>query len=131
MLSYIIKRILWIIPVLIGVTIVVFTILYFAPGDPALLALGDGATPEALEAYREQLGINGGYFERLGRYLVGLVKGDLGLSFRSRTPVAAELAKRFAVTFEMSMWSIVLGIILGVFFGVISALKQYSVWDIL
>lgn len=131
MLLYIIKRILWIIPVLIGVTVVVFTILYFAPGDPALLALGDGATPQALQAYRQQLGIDGSYPERLGRYLTGILKGDLGLSFRSRTPVAAELAKRFYITFQMSMWSIVLGIVLGVFFGIISAVRQYSVWDLL
>ena len=87
MLKYIIKRILWIIPILIGVTIVVFTILYFAPGDPAYLALGDNATPEAVEAYRIEMGINGSYWEQLGRVLLGLVQGDLGTSFRSRTPV--------------------------------------------
>ena len=63
MLKYIIKRILWIIPILIGVTIVVFTILYFSPGDPAYLALGDNATPEAVEAYRIEMGINGTYWE--------------------------------------------------------------------
>ena len=72
MLKYIIKRILWIIPILIGVTIVVFTILYFSPGDPAYLALGDNATPEAVEAYRIEMGINGTYWERLGRTLLGL-----------------------------------------------------------
>ena len=74
MLKYIIKRILWIIPILIGVTIVVFTILYFAPGDPAYLALGDNATPEAVEAYRIEMGINGSYWEQLGRVLLGLVR---------------------------------------------------------
>ncbi|MFR2752620.1 MAG: hypothetical protein ACLTAZ_10605 [Dysosmobacter welbionis] len=78
MLKYIIKRILWIIPILIGVTIVVFTILYFSPGDPAYLALGDNATPEAVEAYRIEMGINGTYWERLGRTLLGLFQGDLG-----------------------------------------------------
>jgi len=67
MLKYILKRLLWIIPVLIGVAIIVFTILYFSPGDPAVLALGDNATPEAIEAYRVELGINGTYWERLGR----------------------------------------------------------------
>ena len=75
MLKYIIKRILWIIPILIGVTIVVFTILYFSPGDPAYLALGDNATPEAVEAYRIEMGINGTYWERLGRTLLGLFQG--------------------------------------------------------
>ena len=131
MLKYIIKRLLWIIPVLFGVAIVVFTILYFSPGDPAYLALGDNATPEAVEAYRVEMGIDGTYWERLGRLLTGMLHGDLGLSFRSKTPVMDELLVRFKVTFNISAWSIVLGIILGLFFGIVSALKQNSIWDTL
>ena len=131
MLKYIIKRLLWIIPVLIGVTIIVFTILYFSPGDPAYLALGDNATPEAVEAYRIEMGINGTYWERLGRTLTGLFHGDLGLSYRSRTPVMDELLVRFKVTFNISAWSIILGILLGIFFGIVSALKQNTIWDTL
>lgn len=129
MLKYIVKRLLWIIPVLIGVTIIVFTILYFSPGDPAYLALGDNATPEAVEAYHIEMGINGTYWERLGRTLLGLLKGDLGLSYRSRTPVMNELLVRFGVTFNISAWSIIIGIILGIFFGIVSALKQNTIWD--
>lgn len=131
MLKYIIKRLLWIIPVLFGVAIVVFTILYFSPGDPAYLALGDNATPEAVEAYRVEMGIDGTYWERLGRLLTGMLHGDRGLSFRSKTPVMDELLVRFKVTFNISAWSIVLGIILGIFFGIVSALKQNSIWDTL
>ncbi len=131
MLSYILKRLLWIIPILYGVSIVVFTILYFAPGDPALLALGDGATREALEAYRTDLGISGSFIERLGTYLINISQGDLGLSYRSRTPVIIELASRFLVTLNISTWSIVLGIFLGLLFGIISALKRNTVWDTL
>ena len=131
MLKYIIKRLLWIIPVLFGVAIVVFTILYFSPGDPAYLALGDNATPEAVEAYRVEMGIDGTYWERLGRLLTGMLHGDLGLSFRSKTPVMDELLVRFKVTFNISAWSIVLVIILGIFFGIVSALKQNSIWDTL
>lgn len=131
MLKYIIKRLLWIIPVLFGVAIVVFTILYFSPGDPAYLALGDNATPEAVEAYRVEMGIDGTYWERLGRLLTGMLHGDLGPSFRSKTPVMDELLVRFKVTFNISAWSIVLGIILGIFFGIVSALKQNSIWDTL
>ena len=76
-----------------------------------------------------EMGINGTYWERLGRTLGGLLKGDLGLSYRSRTPVLNELLVRFKVTFNISAWSIVLGIILGIFFGIISALKQNTLWD--
>ena len=114
---------------MIGVTVLVFTILYFSPGDPAYLALGDNATPEAVEAYRIEMGINGTYWERLGRTLMGLLQGDLGLSYRSRTPVLDELIVRFKVTFNISAWSILLGILLGIFFGIVSALKQNTVWD--
>ena len=114
---------------MIGVTIVVFTILYFSPGDPAYLALGDNATPEAVEAYRIEMGINGTYWERLGRTLLGLFQGDLGISYRSRTPVLNELLVRFSVTFNISAWSIVLGIILGIFFGIVAALKQNTILD--
>lgn len=130
MLKYIIKRLLWIIPVLFGVAIVVFTILYFSPGDPAYLALGDNATPEAVEAYRIEMGIDGTYWERLGRLLTGMLHGDLGLS-SAPNAVMDELLVRFKVTFNISAWSIVLGIILGIFFGIVSALKQNSIWDTL
>ena len=112
MLKYIIKRIL-------------FTILYFSPGDPAYLALGDNATPEAVEAYRIEMGINGTYWERLGRTLLGLFQGDLRISYRSRTPVLNELLVRFSVTFNISAWSIVLGIILGIFFGIVAAQTEH------
>lgn len=129
MLKYILKRILWLIPVLLGVTVIVFTLLYFAPGDPALMALGDTATEEALDRYREELGINGSYLERLGRYVLGMVQGDLGISFKTKTPVVSELAPRLAKTMNISLWSIIFSIVIGILLGIISAIKQYSVFD--
>lgn len=129
MLKYIIKRIIWLIPVLLGVTVIVFTLLYFAPGDPALMALGDTATEEALNNYREELGINGTYLERLGRYVLNLVQGDLGISYKTKTPVTSELAPRLAKTMNISLWSIIFSIVIGVLLGIISAIKQYSVFD--
>ncbi len=129
MLKYILKRILWLIPVLLGVTVIVFTLLYFAPGDPALMALGDTATEEALDRYREELGINGSYLERLGRYVLGMVQGDLGISFKTKTPVVSELAPRLAKTMNISLWSIMFSIVIGILLGIISAIKQYSVFD--
>lgn len=129
MLKYILKRILWLLPVLLGVTVIVFTLLYFAPGDPALMALGDTATQEALDNYREQLGINGTYLERLGRYVVGLCRLDLGISFKTKTPVAVELAPRLAKTMNISLWSIIMSIVVGILLGIVSAIKQYSLFD--
>lgn len=129
MLKYILKRIIWLIPVLLGVTVIVFTLLYFAPGDPALMALGDTATDEALDRYREELGINGTYLERLGRYVLGMVQGDLGISFKTKTPVTSELAPRLAKTMNISLWSIIFSIVIGILLGIISAIRQYSVFD--
>ncbi len=131
MLKFIIKRLLWIIPVLFGVAIIVFTILYFSPGDPALQALGDNASPEAIEAFNKDMGLDGTYFDRLVRLVTGLCKGDLGKSYKTRTPVINELVTKFKVTLHISAYAIILGIILGIFFGIISALYQNSIWDTL
>ena len=104
MLKYIIKRILWIIPILIGVTIVVFTILYFSPGDPAYLALGDNATPEAVEAYRIEMGINGTYWERLGRTLLGLFQGVSEEVYTEVVIKVNNLTRARAKSFSMEGW---------------------------
>ena len=73
MYKYILKRLLMMIPVLLGVMIAVFTITYFTPGDPARLLLGDGATKEAVEQVHEELGIDDPYIEQLGRYIGKIV----------------------------------------------------------
>lgn len=129
MLKYIIKRLVMVIPVLLGVTIIIFTILYFAPGDPAIMALGDGTPEAALEAYRVEMGINGTYLERLVRYVGNVARGDLGLSFQSRKPVVSELMQRIPQTLTMATWGIILATVLGVFLGIVSATRQYSFWD--
>ncbi len=129
MLKYIVKRLLMVIPVLLGVTIIIFTILYFAPGDPAVMALGEGTPEAALEAYRVEMGINGTYIERLVRYVGNVARGDLGLSFQSRKPVVSELMQRIPQTLTMATWGIILATVLGVFLGIVSATRQYSFWD--
>ena len=117
------------IPVILGVVVLVFTILYVAPGDPAIMSLGENASQESIQEYREELGINGGYFDRLGRYILGLSHGDLGLSYRTRAPVAQELAQRLEKTFVIATLSILIGAAFGIICGIISAVKQYSVFD--
>lgn len=129
MLRYTIKRLLYLIPIIVGVIFIVFTLLYFAPGDPAYLALGDHASEADYEAYRESIGTNGTYWERLVRYYGGLVKGDLGVSYKTKNPVAEELAYRFGRTFLLATCSFVIGSIVGVLMGILSAVLQYSVFD--
>lgn len=86
MYKYILKRLLMMIPVLLGVMIAVFSITYFTPGDPARLLLGDGATKEAVEQVHEELGIDDPYIEQLGRYIGKIVfHFDFGTSYISKT----------------------------------------------
>ncbi len=129
MLKFIVKRIVLLIPIIIGVVFIVFTLLYFAPGDPARLVLGDAASEEDIQRYHEELGIDGTYFQRLARYYSGLIKGDLGVSYKTRKPVTDELVYRFSRTFVLATSSFIIGSIIGILMGIISAVKQYSVFD--
>ena len=83
MYRYILKRLLMAIPVLIGATFLVFTIMHFAPGDPAKIILGSSATEAALELKREELGLNDPFFVQFGNFMLGLLQGDMGTSYRT------------------------------------------------
>ena len=83
MIKFIIKRLVALIPVLLGVSLLVFFILDLAPGDPAKTALGEQARPEEIEAFREEMGLNNPFFVRYADYMLGLVQGDLGTSYKT------------------------------------------------
>lgn len=129
MLRYILKRILLMIPVLLGIIIIVFTLMYFTPGDPTISILGENITEEAQAELREELGLDDPYLVSLGRYIVDLLHGDLGDSYRSKRPVMDEILARYPTTLKLTFGSIALGIVIGVIFGIISAVRQYSILD--
>lgn len=130
MYRYILKRILSMIPVLLGVTIIVFTLMYISPGSPAAIMLGTEATPEGIAKMEEEMGLNDPYLVRLGRYIAGVVtRFDLGDSYRTKSPVRDEVFKRLGVTLKLAVISMVIGTILGMILGIISAVKQYSWMD--
>ena len=129
MLRYVLKRVALLVPVLIGVVFIVFTRLYFAPGDPAYMALGDHASEADYEQYREEIGTNGTYTERLIRYYKGLLHGDLGKSYMTKKPITQELSYRFSRTFVLATCSFVVGSVIGILMGIVSAVKQYSAFD--
>lgn len=131
MLRYISSRILLIIPTLVGVIVIVFTLLYLTPGDPALAILGENATPEQVQAIHEQLGLDDPYLIRLGRYFVNLVRGDMGNSYKTGRPVMEEILARYPNTLKLTVLSVGLGVLIGVPAGVISAVRQYSMLDTL
>jgi peptide/nickel transport system permease protein len=131
MLGFIIRRSLIIIPTLLGVSIVVFLLLAITPGDPAELLLGERATVESLEAMREYLGLNEPLHVQYGLYLKRLIKLDLGETIWTRQKVIVEIKERFPATIELSLAAMFISCFFGVILGIISASKQYSVFDYL
>lgn len=130
MVRYIIKRILWLIPVALGVTVLVFSLLYFTPGDPASFILGSEASEEDLAAKREELGLNDSYFVRLGRYIRQVVvEGDLGRSYTTNKKVSDEIRARFPNTFTVAIVTVIFAAVVGIPLGVITAVKKGSWLD--
>ena len=127
--AYIIRRILILIPTLLGVSIIVFLMLHMTPGDPAELLLGERATEETLNAMREHLGLNQPLYIQYGMFLKRLMKGDLGETIWTRQKVWIEVKQRFPATIELSMVALCLSCFFGIIFGIISASKQYSIFD--
>lgn len=130
MSKFIFKRLLMMIPVLLGVTLVVFTIMYFTPGDPASIILGDMATEEDRALFNEQNGLNGSFVEQYFTYMKKvIVEGDLGTSYTTKLSVTSEILSRFPTTFKLAGISIVLACVIGIVCGIISATRQYSLFD--
>lgn len=130
MIRYILRRILFLIPVIIGVAFVVFTLLYLTPGDPARMILGDLATDEAVHNFREAEGLNKPYLVQFGNYLYKAVfNGDIGRSYVTRRPVMTEIMQAFPATLKLSFFAILIAICIGIPCGIASAIKQYSIFD--
>lgn len=129
MRSYIGKRLLLMIPVLMGVSFIIFAIMNLTPGDPATMILGEGAPKEALEAKRAELGLNDPFIIRYFTYLKNAMEGDFGVSYRTGIKVFDEIKTRLPYTLQLATISIILASIIGVPIGVISAVKQYSLID--
>lgn len=129
MLHYIGKRLLQLIPVLLGMTFVVFMIIRAIPGNPAQVILGQLASKEAIEALEIKLGLNEPWYTQYFDYLIGLFKGDLGESMRTVQPVAEEIWPYLAATMELAFFAIIIAVIIGVNAGIISAWFQNSWFD--
>ena len=127
---YILKRLLWIIPVLIGVVTITFLLNQMMPGDPARQLVGENATAEVYEAKREELGLNKPLLAQYGDYLWGLVsRGDLGTSYTTKQPVLNEIMSRMPTTLLLAGLSVLFSVTLGVILGVMAATWQNSIID--
>ena len=130
MLKYTLKRLLMMIPVLLGVSFVVFLLMYISPGDPAKMILGEMAEAQEVEALRESLGLNNGFWERFFTYMKDIVLyGDLGISYTTREPVFTEVMERFPVTLRLASSGVLVALLIGVPCGIIAATRQYSIFD--
>ncbi len=129
MISYVIRRVLLAVPVLLGVVTLVFLSLRLMPGDPALIMAGEAAPQEVVERIRTQLGLDRPLLAQFGIYMGNLLRGDLGQSVRTRRPVSREIGVRFPATMELASASMAIAILLGLIAGLISATRQYSLVD--
>lgn len=130
MLKYIVRRILLLVPVILGVACIVFFLLYITPGDPARIILGDQAPEQAVLELREEMGLDDPFLVQFGRYTYNLVvKQDIGKSYVTKRPVIDELLAVFPATLKLSASAVLLALLVGIPFGIISAIKQYSIFD--
>lgn len=125
MLKYVAKRILWLIPVLLGVTILVYTIMYFTPGNPAMSALGAGATEEEILEFNIRHGLDGGYARRLGNYMSSVfLHFDFGTSYMNESSVGSQILSRLPYTLLISYIGVALSLLIGIPLGVAAATHQ-------
>ena len=117
------------IPVVIGITFLVFMIMQLAPGDPVQMILGDNASPEAVEAMRDEMGLNDNVLIQYGRYLVNLAQGDMGTSYVNKRPVADEVFSRVPATFKLAAVAAVVSIVIAIPLGILAAIKQNTLFD--
>lgn len=130
MAKYILKRILWLFPILLGVTLIVFSILFFSPGDAATLILGENASPAALEALREEMGLNDPFFVQFFRYVFDVfLRLDLGRSYVNNRVVLTEILSRLPNTLRLAVLSITFASLIGIPLGVIAAKNPSSKTD--
>jgi peptide/nickel transport system permease protein len=130
MFIFLIRRLFQIIPVLFGVSFIVFLIMQMVPGDPATLVAGEGATDEKVQLIRHDLGLDQPLYVQYFHYVENIAKGDLGQSIRTGRPVLDEILIRLPITMELAFWSIIITIVLGVIAGIIAATKQNSFSDV-
>ena len=131
MTAYVAKRLLLLVPTILGISVLVFLMIHLIPGDPAQVMLGERASPESLEAMRTQLGLDRPLHVQFGRYLAGLLQGDLGRSIKTHERITDELTARFPATLELTLVSMALACAIGLTAGVLSASRKGSVLDYL
>jgi peptide/nickel transport system permease protein len=126
---YVVKRLLSLIPVLFGVSILAFCLVHMAPGDPAMVIAGQHASPQTIREIREKYGLDRPIHVQYGLWLWQVLHGDFGTSILSHGEVVKEISERFPNTIELAIFALAFGIAVGLPAGVVSASRQYSAFD--
>jgi peptide/nickel transport system permease protein len=129
MSKYILRRLVQMVPVMLLVSLVVFSLLHLTPGDPATTMLGQEATPEAVAALRQRLGLDQPLPVQYVRWLGSVLRGDLGRSIRTNQPVTEAILERLPVTVQLSAMSILIALMIAIPVGIISALRRNTALD--
>ena len=129
MFTYILRKLLYTIPVLWGVVTVVFILMAVVPGDPARLMMGQRGDPQTLEKIRADLGLDLPLHQQYVQFLKDVAHGDFGKSYRNNEKVTTAILDRLGATFRLAGWAMVLATVVGVLAGIVSAVKQYSLFD--
>ncbi len=129
MTTYIIKRFLMVIPILLGVATIIFVLMFLVPGDPARLLMGQHGDERVLESIRHEMGLDKPVYIQYVRFIGKLATGDLGTSYRQKRPVIQIIRERFPATAKLAVASMILAIIIGIAAGIIAAIYRNRVWD--
>ncbi len=129
MWRYILRRILWLFIIVACVGVIIFTILWFVPGDPAQIILGASATTDDIARLRDQLGLNRPYLTQLADFLVSALRLDFGTSYTYNVPVIQEFATRLPRTLGLGLISISLNVVIGIPLGINAAIHRNTIWD--
>lgn len=128
--KYILRRLVMLIPVMLGVSFIVFTLMHFTPGDPARIMLGESAPKEDVQKLREEMGLDDPFLVQYGRYVKNaVVHQDIGRSYVTKRPVTSEIMDRFPATLKLAAAGVIVAVVLGIPTGIISATRQYSIFD--
>jgi peptide/nickel transport system permease protein len=131
MLQFISRRLLLLIPVMIGIVFITFGIVRAIPGNPCVTMLGERATPEKCQLFMQRYGLNDSFIVQFGRYLTNMAQGDFGTSIKFTRPVVDIIAERLPLTIELTLCAMAFSTVFGVLLGVVSALKRNSFLDTL
>lgn len=130
MIQFIARRLIALIPVLLGVSIVVFSLIRLIPGDPVTVMLGEKARAEEVARIREEMGFNRPIYVQYVEWMGHVLRGDLGKSIINHTPVMTELRQRLSATIEMVIVGLAIGVVVGISIGILSAIKRNSWLDV-